>query len=227
MLSDHWPLTALRLHTPDLELGWPTDEELALLADVAAGGVHDPSFMPFYVPWTDASPKERARSVILHYWNRAGSFTVQAWRIGFVVFLDGRPIGVQNIHAEDFTVTREVHTGSWLGQRFHGRGYGTQMRAAVLAFAFAGLGAETARSGAYVDNHASLGVSRKLGYHDDGLNRRVVRGRLQVEQRLRIDRADWACPIPVEISAAGMRRTPLVPAERSPVPPNVLEIFGL
>jgi hypothetical protein len=38
------------------------------------------------------------------------------------------------------------------------------MRAAILWLAFAGLGAEYAVSGAYLDNPASLGVSRRLGW---------------------------------------------------------------
>lgn len=199
MLVDHWPLVGLSLRTTDLELRWPSGEELAGLADIAADGVHDPSFMPFFVPWTDTSPAERASSVILHYWRQAGSWTPEAWALSFVVFKDGRPLGVQNLAAENFAVTKEVHTGSWLGQRFHGQGIGTQMRAAVLEFAFRGLGAETARSGAYEDNHASLGVSRKLGYRDDGVNRVVVQGKLRIERRLRMDRRDWNSPFEVPI----------------------------
>ncbi len=42
------------------------------------------------------------------------------------------------------------------------------MRAAVLHLAFAGLGAQHAVSGAHDHNTASLTVSRKLGYRDDG-----------------------------------------------------------
>jgi RimJ/RimL family protein N-acetyltransferase len=43
--------------------------------------------------------------------------------------------------------------------------------------AFEGLGAQWAVSAAFEDNAASLGVSRKLGYRDDGTERDVVRGR--------------------------------------------------
>jgi RimJ/RimL family protein N-acetyltransferase len=42
------------------------------------------------------------------------------------------------------------------------------MRAAALHLAFIGLGALIARSGAFDDNRRSLGVSRALGYEDDG-----------------------------------------------------------
>jgi len=98
-------------------------------------------------------------------------------------------------------VLREVHTGSWLGRRYQGHGIGTQMRAAVLHLAFEGLGAQHAASGAFEHNAASLGVSRKLGYRDDGIERHVVRGHPAVLQRLRLTRADWqaARSVPVEI----------------------------
>ena len=47
---------------------------------------------------------------------------------------------------------------------------GTRMRAAVLAFAFDSLGAEVAVTSAWHDNVASLGVSRRLGYEDNGVS---------------------------------------------------------
>ena len=55
---------------------------------------------------------------------------------------------------------RSVATGSWLGLRHQGHGIGKEMRAAVLHFAFAGLGAIEALSGAWDDNKPSLGVER-------------------------------------------------------------------
>jgi RimJ/RimL family protein N-acetyltransferase len=95
-----------------------------------------------------------------------------------------------------------VSTGSWVGRRHHGQGIGTEMRAAVLHLAFAGLQAEFATSGAFADNAASLAISRKLGYADDGVERFVVRGRPVLSRRLRLDRACWQAhrTIPVEIS---------------------------
>lgn len=65
------------------------------------------------------------------------------------------------------------------------------MRAAVLGLAFDGLGARYAVSDAFTGNAASLGVSRKLGYRDDGIARQVSRGEPAVLQRLRIDLATW------------------------------------
>ena len=64
---------------------------------------------------------------------------------------------------------RTVNTGSWLGQAYQGHGYGKEMRAAMLAFAFDGLGARVAETEAFLDNAASNAVSRALGYVANGL----------------------------------------------------------
>lgn len=147
--------------------------------------------MPFGVPWTDAPPAEVARSVILHHWRSLGSWTPQRWSLNLAAFCQGVVVGQQSIGARDLAITREVHSGSWLGQRHQGQGIGTEMRAAVLHLAFAGLGVDEALSGAFEDNPASNAVSRKLGYQLDGINRHVIRGALAIEHRLRLTRAAW------------------------------------
>ena len=73
-------------------------------------------------------------------------------------------VGLQELMAKDFAVTRTVETGSWLGAAHQGDGIGTEMREAVLQFAFDHLKATRADSGAFVDNPRSLRVSEKLGY---------------------------------------------------------------
>lgn len=191
MLLDQFPPAGLRLTTPRLELRLPSDEELAELGELAAAGVHDPDVMPFLVPWTDGSPAEVARATVQYHWSGLGEWTQENWRLNLTVFHEGTVVGSQGITARDLAITREVNTGSWLGLRHHGQGIGTEMRAAVLHLAFAGLDAEEAVSGAFEDNPASLAVSRKLGYQPDGVNRRVVRDRLAIERRMRLTRADW------------------------------------
>jgi hypothetical protein len=56
MVSSWWPLADLRLRTPELELRWPSLNDLDVLAGLAAAGVHDPEVQPFTVAWTDATP---------------------------------------------------------------------------------------------------------------------------------------------------------------------------
>jgi RimJ/RimL family protein N-acetyltransferase len=65
------------------------------------------------------------------------------------------------------------------------------MRAAVLALAFDGLGAEVAESGFFPGNAASARVSEKLGYQPNGEDVWAVSGRRAVEQRQRLTRGAW------------------------------------
>jgi RimJ/RimL family protein N-acetyltransferase len=198
----HWPLYGLRLRTPRLELRLPALEELDALAQLSAEGVHDPRSMPFAVPWTDLPSAERARGVMQFHWRTLGNWTAQDWDLNLSVFLDGAVVGTQGMGARDFAVLSEVHTGSWLGQRYQGQGIGTEMRAAVLHLAFAGLNAESAVTAALTDNPASSAVSRKLGYQPNGLVRRRVRDALGYEQRFALDRERWEqCrSLPVEMA---------------------------
>lgn len=112
----------------------------------------------------------------------------------FLVRHDGRVVGVQGLDAADFGLTRQVGSGSWIGMRHQRRGIGTEMRAAVLAFAFDHLGATSARSSAFVDNVASHGVSRKLGYRRDGSETVVRRGAATEDIRLLLDRDTFVRP---------------------------------
>lgn len=201
MISPYWPLAGLRLRTPMLELRWPNLADLDELAALAASGVHDPGVQPFIVPWTDAPSAARARSTLQYQWRQWGAWAPSDWTLELAVVREGTVVGVQGMSGRDFAVLREVSTGSWLGMAYHGQGIGTQMRAAVLHLAFAGLGAEHAVSGALDGNAASLAVSSKLGYRDDGLRWHVVRGQAVAEHRLRLDRAAWQAHriVPVEI----------------------------
>jgi RimJ/RimL family protein N-acetyltransferase len=145
--------------------------------------------------------RTRARGTLQYHWSCWGSWKPSDWTLEFAVLSGGIVVGTQGIGGRDFAVLREVHTGSWLGLRYQGQGIGTQMRAAVLHLAFEGLGARHAVSAAFEDNAASLGVSRKLGYRDDGIEWHQVRGRPALTRRLRLTRADWqAAPtVPVQI----------------------------
>ena len=198
---NYWPLADLRLRTPTLELRWPTPGDLDALAALAADGVHEPGQQPFMVPWTEAPPAERAKSTLQFHWRQWAIWQPSAWSLGMVVLRDGVVVGTQGMEAQDFAVRREVGTGSWVGLRYHGQGIGTQMRAAILHLAFEGLGAAQATSGAFADNAASLAVSRKLGYADDGIDRHVVSDRVVVTRRFRMNREQWQAHrrIPVQI----------------------------
>ena len=75
MTTPHWPLTGLRLTTPRLELRWPTAADLEALGSLAAAGVHHPAVQPFTIPWTDASPSERAQGTLQYHWRQWGAWS--------------------------------------------------------------------------------------------------------------------------------------------------------
>jgi RimJ/RimL family protein N-acetyltransferase len=204
MDTDLWPVAGLRLRTPRLELRLPSERDLAALARLAAAGLHDPAVQPFEVEWTDAPPAEVSRSVLQHHWRQLADWAGALWRLPLAVVRDELVVGIQSVSGRDFATLREVSTGSWLGLEHQGRGTGTEMRAAVLHLAFAGLGALSAVSGAYTDNKASLAVSHKLGYADDGIERHVRRGQPATLQRLRLDRHTWQAHRSVEVTIDGL-----------------------
>jgi RimJ/RimL family protein N-acetyltransferase len=190
-------LFGLRLRTPRLELRLPAGPELEELRRVALQGVHPPEFMPFAIAWTD----EPELGTFLEYHEmRRREWTPDAWGLELGVWLGGEPAGVQAVTSKDFSNTRRVDTGSWLGQRFQGRGIGTEMRTAVLELAFRGLGADVARSGAIDGNAASLRVSEKLGYRVVGRSSSSPRGVAVPHTDVELRRDDWRPPFPVEIA---------------------------
>ena len=182
------PLFALRLRTPRLELRLPERDELFELARLAEGGIHPPEEMPFAVAWTDDF---RVDDFVAFHEAARERWRPGSWSLLLAVWAEGEIMGVQEVGAEDFAVRRTVATGSWLGREFQGRGYGTEMRAAVLHLAFAGLGAEAAESGALEGNAASARVSQKLGYEPAGEGVQSPRGQPVREQRFRLTRARW------------------------------------
>ncbi|MFG3000692.1 GNAT family N-acetyltransferase [Streptomyces sp. NPDC048340] len=201
----HWPLTALQLTTAELVLRLPSDDELDSLAQVAADGVVPDGAVYFPQPWASAPPAERARSVLQNHWWARGDWTRENWRLLLAVFHDGQVIGQQNLSARDFAITGEARTGFWLGRRFQGQGYGTQMRAATLALAFDGLGAARVTSTAFADNAASRAVSRKFGYRPNGVHRISVDGRRYDAHEEVIEAADWqGCASVVPVGIAGL-----------------------
>ena len=191
MSAHPWPLFDLRIRTPRLELRLPTDDDLMEMARVAAAGVVEEGKTVFLVPWHKLPSPALERQFLLHWWHVRGTWSPAKWQLPLAVVADGRPIGMQDLLASDFAIRRSVSTGSWLGREFHGHGHGTEMRAAVLALAFDGLGAEVAKSGYFVGNEASARVSSKLGYLPAGEEIYAVEGRRIVEKMVKVTRETW------------------------------------
>jgi RimJ/RimL family protein N-acetyltransferase len=190
-MEDYWPLFGLRVRTPRLELRYPNDEDVTALAELAALGVHDPAFMPFAVPWTDVKSPELERNSLQHYWLLRAQWSKDEWHLPLATVVDGEIVGTQGVAGTNFGKTRAAATGSWLGREHQGKGIGKEMRAAVLHLVFAGLGADVAISGAWHDNGPSLGVSRALGYEENGEDIVVRRDVADRQLRLKLPRAKW------------------------------------
>ncbi len=192
MTHPWWPPFDVEVRTPRLTLRG-LDDQLALeVVDVAARGVHDPAMMPFLVPWTDHEPPVLQREALRFFWTTRGNCRPGSWNLIHAVLVDDRVIGLCDVGATDFDPLREVVTGSWLGIEHHGRGFGTEMRMAALTLAFDGLGAEWALTSAFHDNAPSLGVTRSLGYTEQGRRRALRRGLPDELIGYRMHRDHWA-----------------------------------
>ncbi|MBC7644633.1 MAG: GNAT family N-acetyltransferase [Thermoleophilia bacterium] len=201
-MSTIWPFFDLSITTPRLELRLPTDAELEQLAAVALAGIHDPGWTPFVTTWSMEPSPALERGVVQFHWACRSSLTPDKWRLPLGVFVDGEIVGCQDLSALKFAVARGVVTGSWLGRHHQGMGLGTEMRATMLAFAFEHLGAPSAGSSYRDGNYPSAGVSRKLGYADDGIEYDDQQGERVIVRRIRISPEQWAAARPAELEVA-------------------------
>ncbi|HWE58805.1 MAG TPA: GNAT family N-acetyltransferase [Solirubrobacteraceae bacterium] len=217
---DLTPLYGLRLRTDRLELRWPDEEEIAALGRLAQTGVHEPAEMPFLVPWTDGigGPGFVEEFTDFHLGLRR-DWRPDDWQLELGVWAADELIGVQGVVGHGFATSHEAKTGSWLAQRFQGRGFGTEMRAAVLELAFHGLGAEAALSSALDGVDASLRVSQKLGYIEDGQSWVDVRGQRRLDRKLRLTRDRWIDQERISVRISGLETCiPLFGLDRPPEP---------
>ncbi|ASN83357.1 GNAT family N-acetyltransferase [Deinococcus ficus] len=206
MNNKYWPLYGLVLRTPRLELRFPSEDELGALAEVAATGVNRPGQRTFLTPWPDLPPEQRGLFVVQNHWGCKAEWATTNWVLNLGVFAEGMPIGMVSLRGKEFSILREVTTGSWLGLEFQGKGYGTEARTALLHFAFEHLGAVAARTEVFQDNASSQGVSRKLGYQPDGISRDVLDGQVVVSDRLRLTHDHWLRVPHVPVTVLGLEQ---------------------
>lgn len=208
-LAELWPPFALTLSTPRLTLRPIRDEDIPAVAAAALSGIHPAGKMPFSSPWTEAGPEELPANSARHIWTTRAECTKDKWSLQLGVWHGDDLIGCQDLGATGFGDLKTVTSGSWLRQSAQGQGFGKEMRAAVLIYAFDWLKAEVAESDAAAWNEASLGVSRSLGYELNGVFRHAWRAHEVTDvQCVRLTpenfkRPDWT--LLVEGSAATAR----------------------
>ncbi|MHB2028667.1 MAG: GNAT family N-acetyltransferase [Acidimicrobiales bacterium] len=185
----NWPLFELRLTINDTLLRPVRETDLDELARILPDDVeHNPNSR-LWLGLDLAS--NRRRLLFQNYWRNWGTWTVESWTLDFCVINRSQIVGIQTLEAEDFVELRTVDSSSWLTPECRGLGLGTAMRVAILGFAFDHLGAQAAITSARIDNAASLGVSRRIGYRENGVTTsRSPTGPCQL-QHLRLTRAQW------------------------------------
>ncbi|BBZ57417.1 GNAT family N-acetyltransferase [Mycolicibacterium phocaicum] len=191
MRPSPWPLAELEVITPVLRLCHVTDELADQLARLAAEGIHDPATMPFAVPWTDAVSPALERNTVAYFQQTRAEVSTEHWDVPLAVIVGDEAVGVCAVTADGFPARRTVSTGSWLGRRHQGRGLGREMRTAALQLIFAGFDADVARTAAWHDNAASLGVTRSLPYVQTGSSRQSRRGVFDTMLEFTMTRAQW------------------------------------
>jgi RimJ/RimL family protein N-acetyltransferase len=184
----YWPLLDLRLTSGDLELAPLVEADLAEVVRLLPADLElNPAATRFAVD------ESTHRGVVVHqeYWRSYGTWTTQAWRFHLAVRRDGQLLGLQELEGNEFLRLRTVDTSSWVVEAARGAGIGKAMRRAVLALAFDHLGARAAITSAWHDNHASLGVSRSLGYRPNGESLLARGDGVDTLVHLRMTLDDW------------------------------------
>jgi RimJ/RimL family protein N-acetyltransferase len=173
-----------------IELRGITDDLLGPLADLAVEGISSPGGPPFLTPWKTGTPEDLPRFFAQYYWRLRAEFSPGRWTTPLAVLRDGQPAGVQELFADEYLVNRTTETGSWLARRFQGRGIGTATRQVIAAFAFDHLDAQHVTSAAFIDNLASVSVSRKVGYTENGVGIWARDGKPVPHQRFLLTRGN-------------------------------------
>ncbi|MGO1974626.1 MAG: GNAT family N-acetyltransferase [Propionibacteriaceae bacterium] len=191
MLS--YPPLQVSVSTPRLELCGATDELLTALVPAVRNGEADADPLPYDDPMSlyEEDPDLRVHRWLEGVWRGRGAVRAGNWRLPMVVLVDGRPVGMQDLIADNFNLFGTVVTFSWLASSARRRGLGREMRAAVLQLAFDGFRAKEAASDAFEDNRGSNSVSETMGYTRNGTDWETRRGEPALLQRWRITRAEW------------------------------------
>ena len=207
MTSLYAPLD-MSIRTPRLSLLGATDDLLSQLLPAVRAGVASVDEAPFDDPMSlYADNPERELRWIRSIWSGRASVSPDFWRLYFVVVVDGRVVGMQDLIGLNFDRFGTVTSFSWLAAGARGQGFGTEMREAILHLAFTGMNAREAESEAFFDNPASNRVSEKLGYETNGLSWASRRGENAQLQRWRLTRESWQLHRRDDIELSGVGAT--------------------
>ena len=184
-----WPFFDLRITCGEVLLRGVADADLSWLVAAIPDDLElDPANERFKTLSHDA---DRRRQLVGEIWRHRGTWSPESWCLDLAVEVDGRVVGVQALEGEQFPRLRTVDSFSWLSSAVRGRGLANLMRTGILVLAFEHLGAEVAVSSARTDNPASLAVSHRMGYVDNGLSRTITPTGPFELQHVRLTREAW------------------------------------
>ncbi|WP_130014560.1 GNAT family N-acetyltransferase [Serinicoccus sediminis] len=201
-LEEIWPPYALRVEAGDLTLSVLRERDVPEMVTLALEGIHDPGTMPFLFPWTAAPPAEIPANYVRYFGRVLAGQASGAMSLQLVVRRDGEAVGIQALEGEEVSTTRTVETGSWLVRREQRKGIGSRMRRMACALAFDHLGIERVTSAAYLDNPASLAVSRAVGYQDNGRTWVARQGESAEQQRFVLTPETFRRGEPIRVEGA-------------------------
>lgn len=129
------------------------------------------SYLEPWLPWV---PFQTAPEACQQY----AELSMHDWDYGRAVRLSIRErpsrrlIGVVSVeNLQHLNLSGEL--GYWIRKDANGRGLMTEAAGAVVQWAFRVAGAHRIRVAAATDNHASLGVIRRLGFSFEGISRQA------------------------------------------------------
>lgn len=187
-IEEIFPPFGLTMRCGDVTLAGTRPEHMADLIHEAKAGVFDTSSgapMPFLFDWP--SLPDQDLNMWQHCWKVWGAMTPESWHLKLSVIVDGRAIGCQDVmNMGGFLQTRSLETGSWIGLRHQGHGIGTRIRQMVAMLAFDHLDAEVLTSAYIEGNVKSAGVSRRVGYVEEGERRLPHGDGYRVERLVRL-----------------------------------------
>lgn len=202
VMTTQWPFDDLMISGTELVLRPVRDADIA---DFVAIFPADVDLDPRYPPLRGVPPAaDRERRLAQSIWRHRGCWSIGDWALDFGVWRNGESVGIQTLEGTNFTRERTVDSASWIAGPYRRKGFGIQARELMLAFAFEQLGAEKAITSALVTNHASLGVSRHLGYEDEGVSPHDTGVGIVDLRHLVLTRGNWASSGPqAEIDVTG------------------------
>lgn len=165
------PGPAYRIHTPHLVIRCWDPADAPLLAEAVTASV---DHLRPWMPWAHEEPEPLDAKVQRLRGFRARFDTDQDYIYGIFTPDEREVVGGTGLHKRVGADALEM--GYWISARHVGRGYATEVAAALTRVAFQVHGVERMEIRCATDNAPSAAVPRRLGYTHEATLRANVRG---------------------------------------------------